>query len=312
MLKYVGLRSTRGKAMVVAAVVAMLSAVMAVPASAEGSHTSDTDIEVDTTAVNVPGLAELLDATDATVVDGVDVHANADTAVVFDSGDGRVEIPDNPALGVTLTSTTGGTITVGLPGGPDAGVVASDGSVVYNNAYRDTSIVVQPQLDGGARMITVLDTAKAPTRFDYPIALDTGQSMNLTADGGAVITGQDAATILTVPAPWAFDANGTPVAADYTLTGTTLTLNVHPTDTTVYPIIADPWLKRIVSAAIGALKGGGYGAVAGFMTGLGACVSTGFGCAAAPVFTGAGTIIGFVGGGSYCFVRYNSRFCRAL
>jgi len=243
MLKYSGLRSTRRKTVIVAAVVAMLSTVMAVPASAEGSHDRDAEAEVDVAAANVPGLAGLLDATDATVADGVDVHANDGTAVVFDSGDGRVEIPDDPTAGVTLTSTDGSTITVGVPGNPDDAVVALDGSVVYNNAYRDTSIVVQPQIDGGARMITVIDTAKAPTSFDYPVTLDQGQSMDLTADGGAVVTGQAGTTIITVPAPWAYDANGAAVAADYTLDGTTLTLNVHPTDTTVYPIIADPWYK---------------------------------------------------------------------
>jgi len=241
-VKYSGLRSTRRKIVIVAAVVAMLSTVMAVPASAEGSHGRDAEVEVDTTAASVPGLAELLDATDATVADGVDVHANADTSVVFDSGDGHVEIPDDPNVGVALTSPAAGTITVGVPGSPDAGVVASDGSVVYNNAYRDTSIVVQPQIDGGVRMITVLDSPKAPTSFDYPLTVDQGQSMALTADGGAVVTGQDGATVLTVPAPWAFDANGAAVAADYMLTGNTLTLNVHPTDTTAYPIITDPVL----------------------------------------------------------------------
>jgi len=265
MFKYLGLRSTRGKTVVVAAVVAMLSTVMAVPASADDSHNRDAEIEVDTTAASVPGLAAMLDATDATVADGVDVHANGDTAVVFDTGDGRVEIPDDPTAGVTLSSTTGGTIRVGVPGSPDAGVVASDGSVVYNNAYRDTSIVVQPQIDGGARMITVLDTVKAPTSFDYPVVLDTGQSMNLTADGGAVVTGHDGATVLTIAVPWAYDANGAPVAADYTLTGTTLTLNVHPTDTTVYPIVADPWswFKPLLDK-VAAVVGSGaaiYGAV---------------------------------------------------
>jgi len=245
MFKNSGLRSTRGKAVIVAAVVAMLSTVMAVPASADGSQGRDADVEVDVIAANVAGLTELLDATDATVADGVDVHGDGDTAVVFDSGDSRVEIPDDPTVGVTLTSSIGGTITAGVPGSPDTALVASDGSVVYNNAYRDTSIVVQPQLDGGARMITVLDSPKAPTSFDYPVTLDTGQAMSLTPDGGAVVTGQAGATILAVPAPWAYDASGAPVAADYTLTGTTLTLNVHPTDTTVYPIITDPWFRKI-------------------------------------------------------------------
>jgi len=233
----------------------MLPARFAVPASVDGSHGRDVEAEVDVTAAGVPGLAGLLDSTDATVADGVDVHANGDTAVVFDSGDGRVEIPDDPTAGVTLTSSTVGTVTVGVPGSPDRASVASDRSVVYNNAYRDTSIVVQPQIDGGARMITVLDSAKAPTSFDYPVSLDQGQSIDLTVDGGAVVTGQDGATILTVAAPWAYDANGTQVTADYTLDGTTLTLNVQPTDTTAYPIITDPhlswWKSALVSASFG-------------------------------------------------------------
>jgi len=215
-VKHLGLRSTRRKTVIVAAVAAMMSMVMAVPASAEGSHTSDAEVEVDTAATNVPGLAELLDATDASVADGVDVHGNGDTAVVFDSGDGRVEIPDDPTAGVILTSSTGGTI-------------------------------------------TVLDTSTAPTSFDYPVSLDAGQSMSLTPYGGAVVTGRDGATVLEVPAPWAFDANGAAVAADYTLDGTTLTLNVHPGDNAVYPIIAEPWWKpwtwnrHVFNCAVGGL-----------------------------------------------------------
>jgi len=243
MFEYSGLRSNCRKTVIVAAVVAMLSTVMAVPASADGSHDRDAEAEVDTSASRVPGLAGLLDATDATVADGVDVHGEGDIAVVFDSGDGRVEIPDDPTAGVTLTSSTGSMITIGVPGSPDKAVVASDGSVIYNDAYRDTSIVVQPQIDGGARMITVLESPAAPSRFDYSVTLAAGQAISLTSDGGAVVTGLAGGTILAVPAPWAFDAAGAPVLADYSLTDTTLTLTVHPTDTTTYPIIADPWWK---------------------------------------------------------------------
>jgi len=65
--------------------------------SADGAQRQSADIEVDVAAGKVPGLAELLDDSDATVIDGVDVHADGDTAVVYDSGNGGVEIPDDPA-----------------------------------------------------------------------------------------------------------------------------------------------------------------------------------------------------------------------
>jgi len=139
-----------------------------------------------------------------------------------------------------LTAGTGSVIAIGVPGTPDDAVVAADGSVVYNNALPGASIIVQPQIDGGVRMIAVLESAGARTSYDYAITLAGGQIISLTDDGGAAITDSTGEVDVAIPAPWAYDATGTVVATDYTLEGTTLTLNIHSTSSAVYPIIADP------------------------------------------------------------------------
>lgn len=76
MFEFVGLRSTRGKAVIVAAVVALLSTVTAMPASADGSQGRDADVEVDTAAAKVPvsGIGRLAIKACANSK-GVDIHS---------------------------------------------------------------------------------------------------------------------------------------------------------------------------------------------------------------------------------------------
>ncbi|MBT3970368.1 MAG: hypothetical protein HN567_00035 [Actinobacteria bacterium] len=64
-------------------------------------------LDIDTAVASVPGLGILLDATEATIADGVDIHAPGSNAVVYVSDNGGVEIPDDPTIGVTLTGPMG-------------------------------------------------------------------------------------------------------------------------------------------------------------------------------------------------------------
>ncbi len=105
MLKFGELSSSYGKTIAVAVVVALFSAMAATSVSAE--EIPPENLDIDTAVASVPGLGTLLDATEATIVDGVDIHAKGSNAVVYVSDNGGVEIPDDPTIGVTVTGPDG-------------------------------------------------------------------------------------------------------------------------------------------------------------------------------------------------------------
>ena len=238
MLKFGESSLSYGKTIAVAVVIALFSAMAATSALAEELPPGSLDI--DTAVASVPGLGILLDATEATIADGVDIHAPGSNAVVYVSDNGGVEIPDDPTIGVTLTGPDGASINIGVPGNPDDAAVSSNGTVTYGNAYRDTSVIVQPQIGGGARMITILGSIHERTNYDFVVTLAAEQEINLSEGGGVSITDSMGEVDMAIPPPWAYDASGSVVASDYSLEGTTLTLNIHPGSSAVYPIIADP------------------------------------------------------------------------
>ena len=128
--------------------------------------------------------------------------------------------------------------------------------MTYGNAYRDTSVIVQPQIGGGARMITILGSIHERTNYDFVVTLAAKQEINLSEGGGVSITDSMGEVDMTIPPPWAYDASGSVVASDYSLEGTTLTLNIHPGSSAVYPIIADPvftwgWYRNGVLQQVG-------------------------------------------------------------
>ncbi|RMH72472.1 MAG: hypothetical protein D6683_13975, partial [Actinomyces sp.] len=131
-------------------------------------------------------------------------------------------------------------ITVEVPGDGNPAVIDTDGSVVYADVADDSSLVVQPQQGGGVRMLTVLDSNDAPDEFDFEVHSADGYTLRLADDGSAEIVDGDGSAVMDVPPAWAFDANGTPVAARYSIDHHTLTLHIDHRATDAYPIIADP------------------------------------------------------------------------
>jgi len=112
-------------------------------------------------------------------------------------------------------------------------------------------------------MITVLDSAKAPTSFNYSLSTRTCQprswsiggapdSENLSnsivlrgmVDGSVIVTDHDGEPILSLPAPWAYDSLGNEVPSWYTIENENLVLNVEPTASTSYPLITDPLFRH--------------------------------------------------------------------
>ncbi len=68
--------------------------------------------------------------------------------------------------------------------------------------------------------------------------------MQLVDGGGAIVLNDDGTVALAVP--WAVDANGTKIATEFQVNGSTLTQQVDHSsvDDVAYPVVADPiWLS---------------------------------------------------------------------
>jgi hypothetical protein len=156
-----------------------------------------------------------------------------------------VDIPADPTKGIKLTDD-GQTITIGLPNASQGGKGAKNGKGVVAYSGRDGSAnAVVPADNGGVQFLTVIESKKAPTKYDYPVTLPKGGKIVLL-DGGAAAIVYDAQNqpLVAVAAPWAKDANGNDVRTYFTTNGQKLTQHVaHKVKGVAYPVVADPlWL----------------------------------------------------------------------
>ncbi|MEY4230020.1 MAG: hypothetical protein RLZZ362_869 [Actinomycetota bacterium] len=151
-----------------------------------------------------------------------------------------VELPRDPADGLSLTTASGVSIEIGLPGAANAddGVRQASGEVVYADALPDVAVAAQPAPDGGMRALVVIDGPQAPTEFRFSIDLPAGGYLELQSDGAVNVADGDGMPAGHFDAPWAVDAQGGSVPTSYRLEGNDLIQTVE--HSTNYPVVADP------------------------------------------------------------------------
>lgn len=203
----------------------------------------------------VPAVASASEEQNVVSPDAVsDSLAGVNSSLLLDSaadggvgrqslGAGSVDVPVDPAEGVTFSSPSAKPLVVDLPGADKAGdaSVLADGTVTYPAKGFSNSVIVG---DIGVQMLTTIGDASAPTSFEYEVSLEPGQSLKLV-HGGAAVFNADGSVAISVAAPWAVDANGNPVPTRYGVEGSTLVQLVdHTASASVaYPVVADPiWL----------------------------------------------------------------------
>lgn len=167
--------------------------------------------------------------------------AASDTAVEVVTENGNdVKVPVLAEDGVTITDIE--TWSIGLPFAEKAGnaEVLAEGIVGYDNRNNSTTVPLVKS-DGSVQITTVIDSADAPTRYDYELSLPSGVQASLDEVGQVTLTHQDGSFFGGITAAWATDANGQPVDTHYELTGSTLTQVVEHTDATAFPVVADPY-----------------------------------------------------------------------
>ena len=240
----------------VAAITLTMAAPIVAMAAQNNGPTTDNTTNVSTAEVKqalayTPGVLTESDQSKTT--------SDADSAIVATTAGATIDVPKDASDGVTLATAGGPVLDIQLPNADQAGdakqvapgIVAYDGSNGSANA-------VQTDESGGVRMLTVIDSPKAPTTYDYKVSVPNGGRIELTAGGGAVILSNDSQVLYTVGAPWSKDANGKQIRTWFTTDGTILTQHVaHRVRGVVYPVTADPWWTNRFWSYVGCIAGVG-------------------------------------------------------
>lgn len=180
----------------------------------------------------------------------------------------------------------------------------------------DDLFVVLPLKEDGYAFLEVIQGAESQEIFRYKIEAGQGRQITEDQSGGYSILGSNKEGVVSMSDPWAYDMNGTPVPAQYTLENGVLTMTVdHQIGDYAYPIVADPcftfWNSSCwsqITETIGATASSQpvqvLAAVTGFATGVAASAAAGpvVGASTAAntymqVVVSAGVV-----GGVYCVV----------
>ncbi len=152
-----------------------------------------------------------------------------------------------------MISPSGERLDIALPHTDTADVarVAAEGIVTYDGLHSSNSVIAG---DNGVQMLTTLEDALAPTRYDYRVALQEGDRL-VSTEKGASILGPNGRARIALSAPWATDARGKAVPTHYEVNGDVLTQVVahRGVSDVAYPIVADPiWLAPwVVKCLVG-------------------------------------------------------------
>lgn len=153
-------------------------------------------------------------------------------------------------IGVDVRGPEGNDVALSAPGRKFKKVVSRTGYQTFEDTAPHVDTVVQT-LDEGARILEVIRDAGAPTRFDYQVTLEPGETFKQDRDGSLMIgrttrRGTDQVMEVTgvIGAPWAVDADGRSVPARYETRGNTIRMVVHHSENVAYPVVADPTYTR--------------------------------------------------------------------
>ena len=166
---------------------------------------------------------------------GVTISSDAQTTTDSDTG----------ATTTTPASTVG--LTLPYAQAASRAVIESPGVVSYDNQNGSTTLAVLKS-DTSVQINTIISSASAPTRYTYSLRAPDGSSSSVQNDGSIRVTDSSGALIGGISPAWAIDASGAAVPTHYELNGTDVTQVVDTSQTTAFPIVADPWLGKALVA----------------------------------------------------------------
>jgi len=168
------------------------------------------------------------------------------------TGDESVTLPAyaNGSISVTNSSSSPSSqIDIGLPTGTSssAGVEIAPSSTLYSLADYSVAATITTS---GVRESLTLNNSSAPSTYSYPVTLSPGEFLATNPDGSISVMQSfsgGSVSVGTFLAPWATDAQGKPVATNYTVQGSTLVQHVDATSATAFPVVADPYWVQVGS-----------------------------------------------------------------
>jgi len=176
---------------------------------------------------------------------------DAKIAMSATGGSTSIDVPTDPTSGIGFTSSSGEKLSIGVPFAASANdaFVVQPGVVAYDNA-NGSATVPAVKADGSVQISTVIESASAPTRYDYALDLPEGAELVLLESNGAKVKGKDGSTLLNIAQPVAYDSAKNVVPTKYEISGHTLTQVVELSESASYPIVADPWLNCELIGAV--------------------------------------------------------------
>jgi hypothetical protein len=172
------------------------------------------------------------------------VAINASTRTLHAGGERlAAELPMSSAGMLEVTRPAGVRVALALPlsGGDRPAVMASDGTVTYQEALPGTDLAVEV-FEGGVRFSTVVNDASAPSALHYAFELPEGARMVAGDAGSAMILDADQAPLGGIEAPVAFDAQHRAVATHIEIQDGELVQVIEHAASTVYPVITSYYL----------------------------------------------------------------------
>ena len=169
----------------------------------------------------------------------------------LESTDGHIE-PRRPLAPIVIgghaeggVSLTASGVSLTMMGANSPATVVEGKEALYSEIDTDVDAVAAPKLNG-ADLSALIRSADSPGALRYRVGVPLGAKL-LAEDGGAVVQrGKD--TFAKIPAPWARDAQGTPVPVEMHVRGDELVVRVaHREGSYAYPILADPELLEDIA-----------------------------------------------------------------
>lgn len=109
----------------------------------------------------------------------------------------------------------------------------------------DFSVAVHDEGDGAFRALFHIPSADSPREYRFDVS-DPFHLVPLE-DGGITVRDASGQLAGVIAPPWATDSNGNPAATDYLIRGNSVIQRVHPSSSTVFPVVADPfWIPALM------------------------------------------------------------------
>ncbi|WCT05801.1 hypothetical protein [Rhodococcus qingshengii] len=122
--------------------------------------------------------------------------------------------------------------------------------MAYAKGGQSKITVTEP--DGGRRTFFLIHDATSSHEAEIPVDVPPGGHMHVNPDGSVTVFDADGNPVSVVAAPWAYDANGTPIPTHYEIRDGQLVQVVDTAgiENLLYPILADPELTPEERAAL--------------------------------------------------------------